>query len=250
VSGRRLSRPRGEPRRIPEASRRTPARPTGGAPALDGPAGTWEQQEAASLAWWLARHPESSRLRRPAPGHVPTVAEISERAEAIMSVDRARREGIDDETERALLAWWHELSAGFWEPIERARQAVRSGDPSGIETLVRFLEADVYCFSSGYLKADAADALKRAELDAPTAERLRAVILAVVDSYDRREFRAYVRLARHIDNPAFREALRARLTDRSPRTARHARWVLVGLSDPSVASFPPERAVWPWKVGW
>jgi len=59
-----------------------------------------------------------------------------------------------------------------------------------------------------------------------------------------------VRLARHIDNPAFREALRARLTDRSPRTARHARWVLVGLSDPSVASFPPERAVWPWKVGW
>ena len=109
---------------------------------------------------------------------------------------------------------------------------LRRDDQSGVETLVRFLEADVYCFRSGYVKADAIRFLTRADLNDETMERLRRVALTVVDDGDRREFRAYIRLGRRVDSAAFRNDLRTRLDSGSRRTARHADWMLVGLGDP------------------
>jgi hypothetical protein len=96
---------------------------------------------------------------------------------------------------------------------------------------VRFLEADIYCFRSGYMKAEAIHVLKRADLDEKTAGRLRAVVLGVVSGYDRREFRAYIRLARRVESDALREDLRALAVSPARRTARHARWVLAGLGE-------------------
>jgi hypothetical protein len=119
--------------------------------------------------------------------------------------------------------------AGLYEPIEHAIDRLRRGDTSGIETLVRFVEADVYCHRSGYAKADAIRFLTRVPLAGRVVARLRWVVLDTVDGPDRREFRAYVRLARRVDSDDFRRELRALLGSSNPTTARHARWMLDGL---------------------
>jgi hypothetical protein len=54
----------------------------------------------------------------------------------------------------ARVGWFHELYAGLYGPIEAALKPAEQGDARAVETLVRFLEADVYCHRSGYQKAD------------------------------------------------------------------------------------------------
>lgn len=120
-------------------------------------------------------------------------------------------------------------AADVFEPVDDALERVRRDDVSGLETLMRLLGADVYCFRSGYVKADVLRFLTRAEFDEDVAERLRQVVLAVVDGPDRREFRSYIRLARRLDSPALREQLGFWLGLDSSPTARHAAWVLDGL---------------------
>jgi hypothetical protein len=56
------------------------------------------------------------------------------------------------------------------------------------------------------------------------------VVLVAVDGYDRREFRSFGRLARHVDDPDLRDQLRARLEAPNSRTRRHARWILEALA--------------------
>jgi hypothetical protein len=205
--------------------------------------GAWEEWQRAAADYWVLLHPELARLRRGDPGRVPTVGEMRERAE---SVARAM-EGVP-ETWRvapssaqraehlARVGWFHEQMAGLFGPVQDATDRVRRGDTSGVETLVRFLEADIYCFRSGYMKAEVIDVLKRADLDETAAGRLRAVVLSVVSGYDRREFRAYIRLARRVDSEALREDLRALAASPSRRSARHARWVLTGLGEKTSGS--------------
>jgi hypothetical protein len=132
----------------------------------------------------------------------------------------------------ARVGWFHEQLAGLYGPVRHALERLRRDDLSGIETLIRFLEADVYCHRSGYLKAEVIRFLTRANLNDETLERLRRVVLAVVDDFDRREFRAYIRLGRRVDSAAFRNDLRTRRDSGSHRTARHADWMLVGLGEP------------------
>jgi hypothetical protein len=106
---------------------------------------------------------------------------------------------------------------------------LHDGDLSGVETLVRFLEADVYCDRSGYMKADVIRILTRADLDEATLVRLRTVVLAAVEGFDRREFRSYIRLARRVDSDALRQELASRLGSATARTSRHAKWMLAGI---------------------
>jgi hypothetical protein len=49
----------------------------------------------------------------------------------------------------ARVGWFHELYAALYGPIEHAVKHVEGGDAAAVETLVRFLEADVYCHRSG-----------------------------------------------------------------------------------------------------
>jgi hypothetical protein len=201
----------------------------------------WDVWQRAATDYW------SSSIRAwrgfgAAMAQTPTVEEMRERAEIIARAmdkvpdtwrlappSRQRAEHL------AHVGWFHEQGSGLYGPIAHALERLRHDDPSGIETLVRFLESDVYCFRSGYMKAEVIRFLTRADLDAATIERPRVVVLAVVDDFDRREFRAYIRLSRRVDSAPFREDLRSRLASRSPRTARHADWVLVGLGESSTA---------------
>lgn len=117
---------------------------------------------------------------------------------------------------------------GFWDALE----AVRRGERSGLEAMIEFLEADPWFFRSGYIKAIVLSAIKRFAFEPDEAERLRRVVLDVVDRRDGREFRDYCRLARRIATPEFRSELEGRaawtpLSD--PAVARRARWVLAAL---------------------
>lgn len=60
--------------------------------------------------------------------------------------------------------------------------------------------------------------IKRQPIDEPQKERLRALVLRIVDlPYFHRNFRGYARLARRLDSPGFRAALRVRAIGGNPR---------------------------------
>ena len=197
----------------------------------------WDAWQRAATDYWVLRHPEIARYRRGDPTRTPTVAEFRDLAELVSRAmdgiphDWRLQPASSEKAERlARVGWFHELGTALYGPVISALERAPH-DPAAVETLVRFLEADVYCFRSGYLKADVCDAIKRLELDPPTTRRLRAVVLAVVDSWDRREFRAYCRLARAVDGEDLRAALRDRLTWSKPHVPRRARWVLEAIGE-------------------
>lgn len=128
---------------------------------------------------------------------------------------------------------WHEAMAllypkEFWDGLER----LRTGDPTAIDPAITFLEVDPWRFRSGYAKETILRYLKRADLGDEQTARLRAVILNAVDVGDRREFRGYCKLARHIVDDGLRVALLERLRSSNPGQARRALWVLDALREP------------------
>jgi hypothetical protein len=115
---------------------------------------------------------------------------------------------------------------GFWEMLDR----LRIGETPATEPGITFLEADPWFFRSGYAKQRLLRLLAgQAYIAAADRQRLRAVILAVVDGRSRREFRFYCRLARRVASPELRGALAEKLAAPAERTRRHARWMLDAL---------------------
>jgi hypothetical protein len=100
-----------------------------------------------------------------------------------------------------------------------------------VDEAIKYLEKDEWKFGSGYFKADLIRWLRKFDLKPNEAERLRRVVLAVVDGRDRREFRHYCKLACKVDSPRLRKELRRRLEDENEVVRRHARWVLEYLSE-------------------
>ena len=114
---------------------------------------------------------------------------------------------------------------GFWDDF----QCLTRGEAKGMESAVRFLEADPYFFRSGYIKSRLIRCIKRPMLTPEYARRLQQVVLAVVEKRDDRDFRAFCRLAHKVGAPALREQLTQRLTNDDPNVRRRARWVLEAL---------------------
>ncbi|MEA2827865.1 MAG: hypothetical protein QOG43_2304 [Actinomycetota bacterium] len=106
----------------------------------------------------------------------------------------------------------------FWADVAR----LRGGDPGAIEPALVFLEADPWCFRSGYAKETILALLPRHELSQDQRERVQAILLRAVDVGDRREFRGHRRLARTLGGPRLREELRRRLRSDDPGVARRA----------------------------
>lgn len=144
--------------------------------------------------------------------------------------------GRRDDTSPSVAAWkaaiatFHAAFGRAFPPGFRdAYEAMRAGDPTAAEAAIAFLEADPLFFRSGYMKTKLIAALGRVALDAGRVERLRQVILNLVDRRDDREFRRYCRMAVRYDAPHLREALRARLVLDDPHVRRRAGWVLDAL---------------------
>jgi uncharacterized protein YukE len=165
----------------------------------------------------------------------PTVAQYRELAAAINQATDGVPEGWQGPREPTRSAYqqrinrWHQLMSELYGGLDDAVAAARAGEASGIEALTTFLEADVICHRSGYVKADALKVLGRAELSDAIKRRLEDVILAAVDGPDRREFRSYAQLARKLDNPRLRTELERRAASSDLRTKRHAGWAIDAL---------------------
>ena len=147
----------------------------------------------------------------------------------------------------------------FWADVAR----LRGGDPGAVEPALVFLEADPWCFRSGYAKETVLALLPRHELSADQRERVEAIMLRAVDVGDRREFRGHRRLARAHGGPRLREELRRRLGSDDPGVARRALRMLTTMRRPRLdpsevatarqvilrAAGGPDRDDW-WVPGW
>jgi hypothetical protein len=118
------------------------------------------------------------------------------------------------------------------------------GDRLGVEAILLFLEADPWHHSSGYLKEYLIEQLLRVPLTGADARRAQRVVLQTIAGRDRREFRRYCRLARHVADAPFRAEVDAHLADRDPMVRRHAQWV----HDAIEGKRQPMRH-WRWRRG-
>lgn len=142
--------------------------------------------------------------------------------QAAIVLSRASHCVMDEAEFRDLLKGTRKFPQHLWNDVQR----LENGNPAGVGSVAKFLEADPWFFRSGYLKADLIKLLNRVEIPPVYADRLRKVIINVVEKRDRREFRSYCRLAKRLDNPKLREELAKRLEDKDPSVRRRARWVL------------------------
>ena len=111
---------------------------------------------------------------------------------------------------------------------------LKQRDLTGLEGILRFLESDLWYHGSGYIKADLLTALCKVHLKLPadSVPRLQQIVLNTVRSHDRREFRHYCRLARHIDDSDFRTQLEQLRQDPDEGVRRRARWIFEYLQLP------------------
>lgn len=124
----------------------------------------------------------------------------------------------------------------FWEDVRR----LADGDPRAVEPALIFLEADPWCFRSGYAKETVVRLLRRHRLTLPQGERLDGVLLHVVEVGDRREFALYCQLAAVNATPTLRDGLKHRLFDDRPGVSRRALVMLTSLRRPRLT--PPQAA--------
>jgi len=106
---------------------------------------------------------------------------------------------------------------------------LRAGDALGLEAAISYLEADPWAHGTGYIKEHLLTQLSRLDLSDDQQRRLQQVVLTVVEGRDRREFRSFCRLARHVADCELRAALEERLEHPAGRVRRHAQWVLDAL---------------------
>lgn len=199
--------------------------------------GQWTTWQCAATDYWLLLHPELRHLRRSDPPVELTIERMQELAEhlnhamdGIPSNWRLQKPSEAKIEHLARVGWYHELLKALYEPMWVALEGP-PGDPERLERLVQFLEADVYCHRSGYMKSDAIRAIRRIPTIAePVRSRLQRVVIRLIDGPDRREFRDYIRLAKKVDDHALREQIRTRANSEFEIVARHARWMLEELS--------------------
>jgi hypothetical protein len=121
------------------------------------------------------------------------------------------------------------MNAAYPPSFTEDCQKLRQGDSAGLETALRFLEADPIFFRTGYVKSWLIRRIKPSMLTAAHRARLQQVVLHMVDTRDDRDFRAFCRLACKVDGPELRTALAAREAALDPNIWRRARWVLAAL---------------------
>ena len=124
----------------------------------------------------------------------------------------------------------HEAEQAMYPPeTGEAIARLRKGSRDDVEWALTFLEADPWCFRSGYLKEQLLRHLPRLELTTEERDRLIAVLMRHIDAGDRREFRSTCRAARRLDGPDIRAAVRQRLLAGDRGVQRRALWMWTAL---------------------
>jgi hypothetical protein len=109
----------------------------------------------------------------------------------------------------------------YSEDLNDRVAALANGEPEAVEWALAFLEADPWCFHSGYLKVRLLRKVANLDLGAAAAPRLRALIVQLgLTPRSRKEFKAYLRLARRVDSPELQDALDGARDSEGPRSER------------------------------
>jgi hypothetical protein len=192
--------------------------------------------DKASADYYVALHPHESKWRWAGVEEgIPSVEELRQRAAVADRASKGIPKGgrLDPDPDRhdewsAQLGWFREMqSAVFTEGFLAAVAALKAGDRSGLEYGLRFLEADPWCFRSGYMKSKLITMVARLELDDSIRQRLARVVLAIVDDpRPRREIRRYGTLARAVDSDELQEQLEERAAAAGAQVRFNARQVL------------------------
>lgn len=107
---------------------------------------------------------------------------------------------------------------------------LKNGDLNAIENGINFLAADPYFFRSGYLKEKILHYLARLHLNKRQVTQLQEILLARIESNDRRrEFKNYCSLAEKISDHFFIERIKKILETGNPVSRWKANAVLTKL---------------------
>ncbi|MCB0355013.1 MAG: hypothetical protein KDD64_15885, partial [Bdellovibrionales bacterium] len=99
-------------------------------------------------------------------------------------------------------------------------------DPGAIECAIRYLQMDPFYHRSGYNKERLLRALKKIRLSDAHKSQLVHIMLNVVDSSYRREFRFYCRLAAVLESDFLVAELLNRASSQNEGVRRRAGWML------------------------
>jgi hypothetical protein len=124
-------------------------------------------------------------------------------------------------SERFEAVRWALYPPGYASACERARQ----GNVAAAEPLIQLLEENLLDTGPDL----SCRLLKRLPLSESQQNRLRKVILGIVDTRHNKHFREYRRLARKLDSPAFYQALAVRSHASDPDVRRRAEWILATI---------------------
>lgn len=110
---------------------------------------------------------------------------IRERAADVnrLHSDLHRTYAARDGSQKTIDAWMAAIGAfenakdAFYRPFNGLSRRIREGDASALEESVMLLEADPWCFRSGYLKAEVMKALANVPLPEDARARLRRVVV-------------------------------------------------------------------------
>jgi len=173
------------------------------------------------------------------------------RAEHLRRTDEVLRVAFSQrDSDARALASWRQAAAqfhaacelmypqAFWEDVRR----LTDGDVGAIEPALIFLEADPWCFRSGYAKETLVRLLRRHRLVSLQRERLEAVLLRVVEAGDRREFTLYCKLAAVNATATLRDELKRRLFSDERGVSRRALLMLTALPRPRLTPSQVTRA--------
>lgn len=131
---------------------------------------------------------------------------IGERAGDLVRLrqELERTYAAGDGSEKADRAWalaaerFGEATKAFYAPFTGLGGAIRAGERDAIDSAVRFLEADPWCFRSGYLKAELMSALANAPLRDDDKRRLHGVVMNRLKHREPRLLRPTGRLAANV----------------------------------------------------
>jgi hypothetical protein len=94
---------------------------------------------------------------------------------------------------------------------DEGRVRIRAGDQEYVESAICYLEADPYFDGTGFVKSALVRYLKLVPFTPSQQERLRALVLRVVDSYGPFSGKHVCRLAASVQSPELLAAVRERL---------------------------------------
>lgn len=170
---------------------------------------------------------------------IPTPRQIHEGAATITLAFEQR---IADPAAHGEDGFWTTGPWAAWKRLAPDEERVRAGDGEAIEHAIVYLEADPWCFRSGYQKERLFRLLARHELAPDQQARMDAVVLRLTQT-GRREFLEALRYVRRRRGPGLKPALRQLLSSPDDAVATRALRMLLAARRPRLDPEAREHAL-------